>query len=204
MPSVVICFLFHTRQQSMHTYQSDTDGLDACLHCRPRSPQRGFGTETVPMCLWRHHRLPGRIANYRHIYWPSLRCGGLTVVSRALVAGASHRQRDRNSGLSAPAASYRCQLRRSVSCRSRVGPTNTDRRPKPPGIHGYLPVSRPAAWPTSAVRVRRSGPVRVGAGDAPFPAQTLRNPQETNGMSGAPRLANRLQIDGFSGPGALD
>jgi hypothetical protein len=41
-------------------------------------------------------------------------------------------------------------------------------------------------------------PIRVWAGDACPPAQTPRNPQETNGMSGVPRLANGLQIGQFS------
>jgi hypothetical protein len=45
--------------------------------------------------------------------------------------------------------------------------------------------------------IRRSGPVRVWAGDAPLPAQTPRNPQETNGMSRALRLVNSLQIGHF-------
>jgi hypothetical protein len=45
--------------------------------------------------------------------------------------------------------------------------------------------------------IRRTGPTSVWAGDAPLPAQTHRNPQETNGMSGIPRPANGLQIRYF-------
>lgn len=87
--------------------------------------------------------------------------------------------------------------RRYIRCRAAVA-----RRCVPHKIPAKLP-RRPAteievsAGSSPPLAIRRSGPIRVWAGEAGPPAQTPRNPQETNGMSRAPHLANSLQIDQF-------
>ena len=43
----------------------------------------------------------------------------------------------------------------------------------------------------------RSEPIGVWAGDAPFPAQTRENPQETNGISSGRDIVKALQIGEF-------